>query len=167
MSEGVALHVVATGGTFDKRYNAIEGVLDFGESHVAAMLNRARVDLRSVTLEVLPLMDSLDMRDADRQRIVSACSRARGSAILIIHGTDTMQETAAALASAVPGKTIVLTGAMVPYEVAESDALFNLGFAFGAAKWLVPNVYIAMNGRVFSWDNVRKNRLVGRFEPKK
>jgi L-asparaginase len=117
-----------------------------------------------VELETLPLLDSLDMQDVDRQRVLASCQAATEKAIVIIHGTDTMRETAGVLGGAVEGKTIVLTGAMIPYEIANSDALFNLGFACGVAQSLPAGVYVAMNGQVFSWDNVTKNRIAGVFE---
>jgi L-asparaginase len=118
-----------------------------------------------VALEVLPLLDSLDMQDADRQRVLASCQAAGEKAIVIIHGTDTMRETAAVLGNANLAQTIVLTGAMIPYEIANSDALFNLGFACGVAQTLPAGVYVAMNGQVFAWDNVTKNRAAGVFQP--
>ena len=119
----------------------------------------------AVELEQLPLLDSLDMQDVDRQRVLASCRAASEQAIVIIHGTDTMRETAGVLGEAELGKTIVLTGAMIPYEIANSDALFNLGFASGVAQVLSPGVYVAMNGQVFAWDNVTKNRAAGVFQP--
>jgi L-asparaginase len=118
-----------------------------------------------VQLEILPLLDSLDMQDADRARVLASCSAAPEAAIVIVHGTDTMKDTAAVLGAVALGKTIVLTGAMIPYAIANSDALFNLGFATAAAQTLPPGVYVAMNGQVFSWDNVTKNRAAGVFQP--
>jgi L-asparaginase len=110
-------------------------------------------------------MDSLDMVDADRQRILAACQAASENAIVIVHGTDTMKETAAVLGPAVSGKTIVFTGAMIPYAIENSDAFFNLGFACGVAQVLPPGVYVAMNGQIFSWYNVHKNNAAGVFQP--
>jgi L-asparaginase len=118
-----------------------------------------------VELELLPLLDSLDMKDDDRQRVLAACRAAGEQAIVIIHGTDTMRETAGVLGEAALDKAIVLTGAMIPYEIANSDALFNLGFAAGVAQVLPAGVYVAMNGQVFTWDNVTKNRAAGVFQP--
>jgi len=115
-------------------------------------------------LEQLPFLDSLDMHDADRQRIAACCLRADETSIVVVHGTDTMRETAEVLGAAQLPKTIVLTGAMIPYEVKNSDALFNFGFACGIAQALPHGVYIAMNAQIFSWDNVRKNRSAGVFE---
>jgi L-asparaginase len=117
-----------------------------------------------VELETLPLLDSLDMQDADRQRVLASCQAAPEKAIVIIHGTDTMRETAGVLGAASLDKTIVLTGAMIPYEIANSDALFNLGVACGVAQTLPAGVYVAMNGKMFTWDNVTKNRAAGVFQ---
>lgn len=159
----MTLRIVATGGTFDKHYNELTGVLGFAESHLPAVLARSRMTL-PVQLDLLPLLDSLDMGDADRERVLESCRRAPEPAIVIIHGTDTMRETAAVLGAANLGKTIVLTGAMIPYEIANSDALFNLGVAVGVAQVLPAGVYVAMNGQVFPWDNVQKNRTAGVFQ---
>lgn len=160
----MTLRLIATGGTFDKHYNELNGVLGFSESHMPEVIKRARLTV-PVALEVLPLLDSLDMQDADRQRVLAACQAAGEKAIVIVHGTDTMPQTAAVLGAANLGKTVVLTGAMIPYEIANSDALFNLGFACGVAQTLAPGVYVAMNGQVFAWNNVTKNRAAGVFEP--
>jgi L-asparaginase len=103
------------------------------------------------------------MTDVDRQQILASCQQASEKAIVIIHGTDTMRETAEVLGAAKLDKVIVFTGAMIPYEIANSDALFNLGFAAGVAQLLAPGVYVAMNGQVFAWDNVQKNRSAGVF----
>lgn len=159
----MAVRIIAAGGTFDKQYNLIDGTLDFEKSHVPQMLEQGRVRTPFV-FEVLPLLDSLDMTDIDRNRVLHACQKAPEDKILIIHGTDTMQETALVLATASLGKTIVLTGAIIPYTFVGSDAFFNLGFAFGVTQLLEPDVYIAMNGRIFKWDDVRKDRSKGVFE---
>lgn len=159
----MTLRLIATGGTFDKHYNELNGVLGFSDSHLPEVIKRSRMTI-PVALDVLPLLDSLDMQDADRQRVLAACQAAQEKAIVIIHGTDTMRETAAVLGAANLGQTIVLTGAMIPYEIANSDALFNLGFACGVAKALPAGVYVAMNGQVFPWDNVQKNRAAGVFQ---
>jgi L-asparaginase len=160
------IRIVVTGGTFDKQYNELNGTLAFRDTHVPEMLRlgRSRVD---VTIQTLMMMDSLDMTDGDRARIVACCRDAVEPRILITHGTDTMVETARALAAgidAAAGRTIVLTGAMVPYAFGSSDGLFNLGSALSFVQALPPGVYIAMNGRCFSWDQVRKNRDAGVFE---
>ena len=157
------IRIVVTGGTFDKTYNEISGRLSFGSTHLPEMLRlgRSRVE---TTIETLMMIDSLDMTDADRARIVEACARSAEDRIVITHGTDTMVETAGAVAHGVRGKTIVLTGAMVPYAFGSSDGLFNLGSALSFAEVLPPGVYIAMNGQHFPWDRVRKNRKAGVFE---
>ncbi len=158
--------VFATGGTFDKRYDELAGRLTFGDTHVPEMLKlgRCRVD---VIIRQLMMIDSLEMTETDRRAIADACLAAAESRIVVTHGTDTMVETARALAAAVPtsrGKTIVLTGAMVPYAFGSSDGLFNLGSALSFVQVLPPGVYIAMNGRAFTWNEVRKNRDTGTFE---
>jgi len=159
----MTLRLIATGGTFDKHYNELNGVLGFAESHLPEVIKRSRMTV-PVALDVLPLLDSLDMGDLDRQRVLAACQAADENAIVIVHGTDTMRDTAAVLGEAELGKTIILTGAMIPYQIANSDALFNLGFACGVAQTLPAGVYVAMNGQVFPWDNVTKNRGAGVFE---
>jgi len=164
MSSRIALF--ATGGTFDKRYDELTGRLAFGDTHLPEMLRlgRCRVD---VVLRQLMMMDSLDMTDVERRDIGNACLAAAESRIVITHGTDTMVETARALAAVVPaerGKTIVLTGAMVPYAFGSSDGLFNLGSALSFVQVLPAGVYVAMNGRAFRWDDVAKNRATGTFE---
>ena len=158
--------IFVTGGTFDKEYNELTGSLFFQETHLPEMLRlgRCRVD---VSVRTLMMIDSLEMTDVDRAVIVGGCREAAESRLLITHGTDTMVETAAALASALPpasGKTIVLTGAMVPYAFGSSDGLFNLGSALSFVQVLPAGVYVSMNGRSFPWDRVRKNRETGAFE---
>ena len=155
--------IFVTGGTFDKTYDEIRGRLSFDETHLSEMLRlgRSRVE---VSISTLMMIDSLDMTDADRAVIVRACADCEKSRIVVTHGTDTMVETAAALARGVTGKTIVLTGAMIPYAFGSSDGLFNLGSALSFAQVLPPGVYIAMNGQHFAWDKVRKNRETGVFE---
>jgi L-asparaginase len=160
----MSLRIIATGGTFDKHYDELTGMLGFADSHLPAVLARTRMTI-PVELEQLPLLDSLDMKDEDRQRVLASCRAAGETAIVIIHGTDTMRETAGVLGEAALDKTIVLTGAMIPYEIANSDALFNLGCATGVAQSLPAGVYVAMNGQVFTWDNVTKNRAAGVFQP--
>ena len=158
------IRVLVTGGTFDKEYDEIGGSLYFKETHVPEMLRLGRCRA-PVTVETLMLIDSLNMTADDRARIAERCLSASEDRIVITHGTDTMVETAAALARAVPGKTIVLTGAMVPYAFGSSDGLFNLGSAISFVQVLDPGVYIAMNGTHFTWNNVKKNRESGTFEP--
>ena len=161
----MTLRLIATGGTFDKHYNELNGTLGFSDSKLPDVIKRSRMTI-PVALDVLPLLDSLDMQDADRARILATCQGAPERAIVIVHGTDTMPETAAVLGAAALDKTIVLTGAMIPYEIANSDALFNLGLACGVAQTLPAGVYVAMNGQVFTWNNVTKNRAAGVFEPR-
>jgi L-asparaginase len=157
------IRIFVTGGTFDKTYDEIRGVLAFGETHLAEMLRlgRSRVE---VIVRTLMMVDSLEMTDVDRQRIVAECLQCPESRIVITHGTDTMVETARAIAAGVTGKTVVLTGAMIPYAFGSSDGLFNLGSALSFAQVLPVGVYIAMNGQHFAWDKVRKNRESGVFE---
>ena len=159
----MTLRIIATGGTFDKHYDELSGKLGFAQSHLPEVIARSRMTI-PVVLEELPLLDSLDMQDADRARVLAACNAATERAIVIVHGTDTMRETAQVLGAAALEQTIILTGAMIPYEIANSDALFNLGFATAAAQVLPSGVYVAMNGKVFTWDNVTKNRAAGVFQ---
>jgi L-asparaginase len=159
----MTLRIIATGGTFDKHYNELNGVLGFAESHLPEVIARSRMTI-PVELQTVSMLDSLDMRDADRGRVLEACRAASEKAIVIVHGTDTMRETAEVLGAAISDKTIVFTGAMIPYEIANSDALFNFGFACGVAQTLPPGVYVAMNGKIFTWDNVTKNRAAGVFQ---
>ena len=164
------IRILVTGGTFDKTYDEIRGVLSFRETHLPQMLQlgRSRVD---VSIQPLMMMDSLDMTDAHRARIVRGCAECAESRIVVTHGTDTMVDTAAAIADAsrqdavLASKTVVLTGAMIPYAFGSSDGLFNLGSALSFAQVLPRGVYIAMNGQHFEWDKVRKNRDAGVFEP--
>jgi L-asparaginase len=156
----VSVRVFVTGGTFDKEYDELTGTLHFNATHLTEMLQRGRC-MMDVAVEVLMMIDSLDMKESHRQRIVQSCRDAAESQIVITHGTDTMVDTARMLATEVPGKTIVLTGAMVPYAFGSSDGLFNLGSALSFVQTLPPGVYIAMNGRYFTADNVIKNRNVG------
>ena len=157
------IRILITGGTFDKEYDEIHARLVFKESHLPEMLRlgRCRVD---VHVRTIMMIDSLDMTAADRDAIVQNCRQCEEAKILITHGTDTMVETAHVLAGAVPGKTIVLTGAMIPYAFGSSDGMFNLGSALSFVQVLPHGVYVAMNGECFRWDEVRKNRETGVFE---
>ena len=157
------MRIIVTGGTFDKQYDAIKGELTFKESHLPAILQQARVTV-PIALEINQLIDSLHMKDEHRLGVLEACRAAPEQFIVVIHGTDTMAQTAQVVGQATLAKTIVFTGAMIPYSVQASDALFNLGFALAAAQLLRPGAYIAMNGRVFAWDKVQKNRTDGVFE---
>ena len=162
----MSIRILVTGGTFDKEYNELTGSLAFKDTHLAEMLRLGRCRL-DVSIRTLMMIDSLDMSDADRALIVEQCRGAAESQIVITHGTDTMVDTARALGAAFPAdgaKTIVLTGAMVPYAFGSSDGLFNLGSALSFAQVLQPGIYIAMNGRCFAWNSVRKNRETGIFE---
>jgi L-asparaginase len=161
MSEPVRLFV--TGGTFDKEYDEIRGQLFFEDTHLPEMLEMGRCRLE-VRVRTLMMVDSLEMSAADRELIAHNCAEAPESHIVITHGTDTMVETAAVLAEGVPDKTIVLTGAMIPIAFGSSDGLFNLGGALTAVQVLPNGVYIIMNGQVFNWDEVRKNRDRGVFQ---
>ncbi len=157
------IQFIITGGTIDKSYNMNNGELHFVDSHIPNMLaeSRCKADFE---LEKLMLLDSRDMTDSDRVDLIRACRESDTDRIIISHGTDTIVESARLLADAVENKTIVLTGAMVPYVFEKSDALFNLGSAFSAVQCLPPGAYITMNGRVFNAHNVVKNREEGVFE---
>ena len=157
------IRILVTGGTFDKEYDEIHGRLFFKQSHVPEMLALGRAKL-DVNVQTLMMIDSLDMTAVDRAKIMSACRQAPEHRIVITHGTDTMETTATMLAAAVKGKTVVLTGAMVPYKFGSSDGLFNLGSALAFVQTLPAGVYVAMNGRWFPADRVRKNRSDGIFE---
>jgi L-asparaginase len=160
----MAIRVLITGGTFDKEYDELSGRLFFKDTHLQEMLRlgRCRLDLH---VRTVMMIDSLEMTDADRGVILEDCRQAAESQIVITHGTDTMVETAQVLGAALKKKTVVLTGAMVPWAFGSSDGLFNLGSALSFVQALPQGVYIAMNGRCFHWDNVRKNREKGFFEP--
>jgi L-asparaginase len=157
------IRLFVTGGTFDKTYDEIKGALSFGDTHVPEMLRlgRSRVD---VDVRTLMMVDSLDMTARDRELIARQCAQCQESRVVVTHGTDTMVETAGVIAGAVSGKTVVLTGAMIPYAFGSSDGLFNLGSALSFAQTLAPGVYIAMNGQAFAWNRVKKNRNTGIFE---
>jgi L-asparaginase len=153
-----------TGGTFDKKYDELTGRLFFRDTHVPEMLRLGRCRL-DVTLETVMMVDSLELDDAGRERIVQQARASEETAIVVTHGTDTIVQTARALAQAsLANKTIVVTGAMVPYAFGSSDGLFNLGSALSFVQVLPPGVYIAMNGQHFSWNVVRKNTASGYFE---
>ncbi len=159
----MAIRILVTGGTFDKEYNERTGQLFFKDTHLSEMLQRGRSRVQ-VTIRTVMMVDSLEMSDADRALIVQNCQQAEEDRIVITHGTDTMTDTGAAIAAAVTGKTVVLTGAMIPWAFGSSDGLFNLGSALSFVQVLPVGVYIAMNGKCFPWDRVRKNRERGEFE---
>ncbi len=157
------IRVLVTGGTFDKEYNELSGSLFFKDTHLREMLKLGRSQLE-LDVRVLMMIDSTEMTDVDRELILKSCSDAGEDRVVITHGTDTMTDTARFLGERVKNQTIVLTGAMVPYTFGSSDGLFNLGSALAFAQSLPHGVYVAMNGRAFHWNNVRKNRATGRFE---
>lgn len=157
------IKIFVTGGTFDKEYNEIKGELFFKDTHLHEMLDMGRCRV-SLDIRTLMMIDSLDMTDEDRNIILENCKNAKENKILITHGTDTMIETAKLLAGMINNKTIVLTGAMIPYKFGSSDGLFNLGSALAFVQTLPVGVYIAMNGRYFHWDRVKKNKDLGEFE---
>jgi L-asparaginase len=158
-----AVRIIITGGTFDKHYDEIRGILTFKDTHLPEILKYVRCAL-PIELELNQLIDSLDMHLANRLKILDSCRRAPESRIVVTHGTDTMIQTGRVLGQAALGKTIVLTGAMVPYSFTASDAVFNLGCSIAAVQLLPPGVYVTMGGRVFAWDRVRKDREAGTFE---
>lgn len=155
--------IFVTGGTFDKEYNEISGELFFRDTHLSEMLTLGR-SLVNTTIETLMMIDSLEMTESHREIIVKQCLKSVERCIVITHGTDTMVETARALAQSVKDKTIILTGAMIPYKFGSSDGMFNLGSALAYVQVLLPGIYISMNGKFFNWDDVRKNKITGTFE---
>ena len=159
----MTIQIFVTGGTFDKEYNELNGELFFEDSHLPRMLKRGR-SLADIHVRTIMMMDSLEMTEQDREILLNNCKRCEQDRIVITHGTDSMVDTARYLAGQLQDKTVVLTGAMVPYVFGSSDGLFNLGAALAFAQTLEPGVYIAMNGRYFNHDNVRKNREKGIFE---
>ena len=159
----MGIRIFITGGTFDKEYNELTGQLYFNDSHLPEMLELGR-NLVPVEIRTLMMVDSLEMSDDDRKLIAEHCIKSPEDKIIITHGTDTMSETAMVLAERVKNKTVILTGAMVPYKFGSSDGLFNLGSAMAFAQTLSQGVYVAMNGRYFNANNVRKNKETGEFE---
>jgi L-asparaginase len=159
----MAIRIFITGGTFDKEYNELTGELFFKDSHLPEMLKLGRSNI-DVDIRTLMMIDSLGMSNEDRDLITHHCETAKEDKIIITHGTDTMADTAKVLSGKIKNKTIVLTGAMIPYKFGSSDGLFNLGSALAFVQTLPPGVYIAMNGKYFHADNVRKNKQTGMFE---
>lgn len=157
------IRILVTGGTFDKEYDEINGKLFFKNTHLEEMLTLGRSKLE-VSITPLMMIDSLEMTDVHRKLILESCLQSQEKNIVITHGTDTMENTAQALGPAIKDRVIVLTGAMIPIKFGSSDGLFNLGSALAFAQSLPPGVYVAMNGRVFSWDNVTKDRTTGEFK---
>lgn len=162
------IQIFVTGGTFDKEYNFVTGQLYFKDTHLNEMMDRGRCTL-DIDIKTLMMVDSIEMTDEDREIIIHNCKKSNSKHILITHGTDTMNLTARALATAnISNKTIVITGAMIPYAFGNSsDGFFNLGSALAFVQILEPEVYIAMNGRCFAWNKVIKNTSTGFFEPLK
>ena len=159
----MAIKILITGGTFDKEYDELNGKLFFKDTHLPEILKLGRSNL-NVQIRTLMMIDSLEMKDADRELIVNHCTQCEEKMIVITHGTDTMDITARQLGETALDKTIVLTGAMIPYKFGSSDGLFNLGSALAFVQTLPKGVYVVMNGRYFVWNNVRKNRSSGVFE---
>ena len=157
------IRLLVTGGTFDKEYDELSGKLFFKDTHVHEMLRLARADL-DLEIRTLMMIDSLEMTDSDRDLILQNCLEPGRERVVVTHGTDTMPETARYLGERAAGRTIVLTGAMIPYTFGSSDGLFNLGCALAFVQVLPPGVYVAMNGRWFDWRTVMKNRSIGRFQ---
>jgi L-asparaginase len=159
----MAIRIFITGGTFDKEYNEITGQLYFNDTHMHDLLEMGRSKV-VVEIRTLMMIDSLEMTNEDRELIAYQCINCDENKIVITHGTDTMADTAKMLAQKVKDKTVILTGAMIPIKFGSSDGLFNLGSALAFAQTLPPGIYVAMNGRYFNWDNVRKNKQTGMFE---
>ncbi len=159
----MTIRLYVTGGTFDKEYDEINGRLFFKDTHAREMLRLARCTL-DVEIRTLMMIDSTEMTDADRESILKHCRECQDDRMVITHGTDTMEVTARFLGERLEHKTVVLTGALVPYTFGSSDGQFNLGTALAYAQTLPPGVYVAMNGRCFGWNDVRKNRSTGHFE---
>ena len=159
----MSIRIFITGGTFDKEYNELTGQLFFNDSHLPEMLDLGR-NLVPVEVRTLMMVDSLEMTDEDRALIAEHCRKSKEDKIIITHGTDTMAETAKLLSQNLKNKTIVITGAMIPYKFGSSDGLFNLGSAMAFVQTLPLGVYVVMNGRYFNAGNVRKNKETGVFE---
>jgi L-asparaginase len=159
----MSIRIFVTGGTFDKEYDELEGKLFFKDTHLSEMLSLGRCKA-DVAVRTLMMVDSLEMTDADREIILKQCLKTVQDRIVITHGTDTMETTARVLGESITGKTVILTGAIIPYKFGSSDGLFNLGSALAFVQTLPHGVYVAMNGRCFLWNNVRKNRRTGEFE---
>lgn len=159
----MSIMIMITGGTFDKEYDELNGTLYFKETHLPEMLKLGRCTVPA-EVKTLMMIDSLEMTDIHREIILSYCSTCKEDKIIITHGTDTMAVTAHKLGEAALLKTIILTGAMIPYKFGSSDGFFNMGSAMAFAQSLPHGVYVAMNGRYFNWNNVRKNKKTGIFE---
>ena len=159
----MTIRIFVTGGTFDKEYNELNGTLFFQDTHLPEMLKLGRSRLK-VEIRTLMMIDSLEITEADRKIIVDNCNKCPEDKIIITHGTDTMAESAVYISKEISNKTIILTGALVPYKFGSSDGLFNLGSSLAFVQNLPHGVYISMNGKYFNANNVRKNKLLGEFE---
>ena len=159
----MTIKLLLTGGTIDKHYNELNGDLGFTETHIDEILQQARCQV-DLSIQQVMLKDSLQMQDEDREQVLNACLASDENQIIITHGTDTMVETAEVLGKQLTDKTIVLLGAMIPYILKKSDALFNFGCAVSAVQCLAAGVYITMNGKIFPWNDIKKNREKGLFE---
>lgn len=159
----MVIKIFATGGTFDKEWNELKGELYFKNTHLKEMLKLGRCNLK-VEIRQLMMIDSLHMTYADRKHILDSCRKTKKERIVITHGTDTMEITARYLGPKIKKKTVILTGAMVPYKFGSSDGMFNLGSALAFVQFLPHGVYVVMNGKCFKWNNVTKNRSTGDFE---
>ena len=159
----MAIRIFVTGGTFDKEYNELNGELFFKDTHLNEMLKLGRCKA-PIDIRTLMMIDSIYLNDEDRELIAQNCLKCDETQIVITHGTDTMVETAKIIAERVKDKTVVLTGAMIPYKFGSSDGLFNLGSAIAFVQTLPAGVYISMNGRIFNWDNCKKNKIIGEFQ---
>lgn len=162
----MSIKIFVTGGTFDKEHDPISEGFVFTETHVPELLKRSR-SLLDTKIRTVMLIDSLDITKSDQEIILKACVDALEDKIVITHGTSNMEKTALFLGERIKNKTIVLTGAMIPYTFRNSDALFNMGAALAFVQSLPSGVYITMNGKYFNWDNVTKNTKLGLFEEKK
>lgn len=159
----MSIKILLTGGTIDKHYNESNGELNFVETNIPELLKLGR-NRSDIEIEQLMLKDSLEMKDSDRQKILEACKKTKQNKILITHGTDTLVDTATVLGNEQLDKTIVLVGAMIPFVFKHTDAVFNMGFALGLVQALPHGVYVAMNGKIFNWNEVIKNKKLGIFE---
>ena len=161
------IKLIITGGTIDKIYNEVRGEMGFQESsHLEQVLTQeCRCVIPNLSYETLFLKDSTELDDKDREVLKSTCLQSLEQVLIITHGTDTMQESASFLSkcTSLSHKTIIFTGAMRPYSLGHSDAVFNLGSAIAAAPYLPPQIYVAMSGAVLPWTEVTKNREIGKF----
>ena len=158
------IQIFITGGTFDKSYNHISGDLFFEKTHIPEMLKRSKSRLK-VEIKTLMMIDSLEMTEGDINKIIKECKNSKSKRIIITHGTDTMVNTACKIAKQIKDKTIVLTGAMIPYAFgSSSDGFFNLGSALSFVQTLKTGIYITMNGQYFNYNNVIKDKEKGYFK---